>query len=886
MSSADRLAAALADRYRIERELGAGGMATVYLAEDGRHHRRVAIKVLHPELSAVLGPDRFLKEIELTANLQHPHILPLFDSGAVDGLLYYVMPFVEGETLRSRLTREHQLPIAESVRIAIDVAGALEYAHKRGVVHRDIKPENILLHEGRPQVADFGIALAVQQAGGSRMTQTGMSLGTPQYMAPEQAMGDKGVDARADVYALGAVTYEMLTGEPPFTGPTAQAIVAKVMTETPRPLSSQRPTVPAEVEAAVLTALQKLPADRFASAAEFASALGNPAFRTATHSRAVSSARSAPSVNAGWKWAAAVLALVAAVSGGMAIRTLARAGSEPRDIGLPPTAPMRMEDTKRNFAAAHDGSFIVYEARIGASSQLWYRSLVGPEVRAIAGTEGAFGTPRISPDDKRVAFAAGNEVKIVSFDGGRVTAVARTADPSGGSWLASGQIFFADDDGRVLRWIDPEPGPGKSIPLGALCILPQPIGDRDLVLCGGGSMKHAFARDPAQPNQKRFLHRSSKAAGAGPPLLLGSDFRIVDGKYLVYISLDGTLMATRFEEPDSLTVGRSVALVPGVRRSAYSGAGHFDITDTGALVYVPGINAEMGRLVRWSSDGRTVPLPIEEAIHLRFTPSPDGQRLGTVVEGIEQEELRIYDLRTGTYETVERGFFIGGPGWSPDGRRIAYRKQEFDAPDKETVYLRNLDSPEQPRVLISGDYRANEPNSYLADNFILLGVSVKDGVAMVIDPTTTPPKIDSLPFSNYFISISPDRKWIAYQNQGARGILLQPWPALDRRYQVDALGGEPRWRSATELVYVVLGTGGRSSMMRVTINSSASSPVGKPELLFADPRWADTPGWSHAIMPGGDLIYLQSPAENLGYYVRVVPGWVKAMKRSVDAANR
>jgi tRNA A-37 threonylcarbamoyl transferase component Bud32 len=874
-----RLTAALADRYRIERELGQGGMAMVYLAEDVRHRRKVAVKVLHPELSAVLGPDRFLKEIELTANLQHPHILPLFDSGTVDGLLYYVMPFVEGETLRSRLTREHQLPIAESIRIATDVADALEYAHKRGVVHRDIKPENILLHEGRPQVADFGIALAVQQAGGSRMTQTGMSLGTPQYMAPEQAMGDKGVDARADVYALGAVTYEMLTGEPPFTGPTAQAIVAKVMTESPRSLSSQRPTVPAEVEGAVLTALQKLPADRFESAAKFAEAMGNPAFRT----RVAGVSSTAPATHAGWKWAAVALALLAAVSGGVALVALTRGGSAPRDIGLPPTAPMRMEDTKRNFAAAHDGSFIVYEARIGASSQLWYRSLVGPEVRAIAGTEGAFGTPRISPDDKRVAFAAGNEVKILTMDGGRVTAVARTADPSGGSWLASGQIFFGDDDGRVLRWIDPEPGPGKSITLGALCILPQPIGRGDLVLCGGGSMKHAYARDPAQPNEKRFLRRSSKAAGAGPPLLLGSDFRIVDEKYLVYISLDGTLMATRFEELDSLTVGRTVALVPGVRRSAYSGEGHYDITGTGALVYVPGINAEMGRLVRWSSDGRTVPLPVDEAVHQRFTPSPDGQRLGTVVEGIEQEELRLYDLRTGTHETVDRGFFIGGPGWSPDGRRIAYRKQEFDSPDKETVYLRSLDSPEKPRVLISGDYRANEPNSYLADNFILLGVSVKGGVVMVIDPTSSPPKIDSLPFSTYFISISPDRKWIAYQNQGARGILLQPWPSLDRRYQVDAQGGEPRWRSATELVYVVPDG---SRLMQVRINSAASSPVGKPELLFADPRWADTPGWSLAIMPGGDVIYLQSPAENLGYYVRVVPGWVKAMKRAVNAANR
>jgi serine/threonine-protein kinase len=186
----------MADRYRIERELGAGGMATVYLAEDLKHHRKVAIKVLHAELSAILGPERFLKEIELTANLQHPHILPLFDSGSADGLLYYVMPYVEGETLRQRLDRERQLPISDSVRIASETADALGYAHKHGIVHRDIKPENILLHDGRVLVADFGIALAVQQAGGQRMTQTGLSLGTPQYMSPEQAMGERNVDAR------------------------------------------------------------------------------------------------------------------------------------------------------------------------------------------------------------------------------------------------------------------------------------------------------------------------------------------------------------------------------------------------------------------------------------------------------------------------------------------------------------------------------------------------------------------------------------------------------------------------------------------------------------------------------------------------------------------
>src|SRR5215472_2019009 len=231
-----QLNSSLGGRYAIDREIGRGGMATVYVARDVRHDRRVALKVLNPELGALLGVDRFIAEIKVTAKLQHPNLVPLFDSGEADGQLYYVMPFIEGESLRSRLTRERQLSVDDAVRIAMGAASALDYAHRHGIVHRDLKPENILLHEGQALVADFGIALAVASAGGSRMTETGLSLGTPHYMSPEQAMGERELTARSDVYALGAVLYEMLVGEPPFTGATAQAIVAKVVTEAPRPL--------------------------------------------------------------------------------------------------------------------------------------------------------------------------------------------------------------------------------------------------------------------------------------------------------------------------------------------------------------------------------------------------------------------------------------------------------------------------------------------------------------------------------------------------------------------------------------------------------------------------------------------------------------------------
>jgi len=275
-----RLSAALSGRYRIERELGAGGMATVYLAQDLKHDRKVALKVLKPELAAVLGAERFLAEIKVTANLQHPNLLPLFDSGEAGGFLYYVMPYIEGETLRARLQRERQLPVDETVRLVTLLANALDYAHAQGVIHRDLKPENILLQAGQPVIADFGIALAVAQAGGSRVTETGLSLGTPHYMSPEQAAGERELDAKSDQYALGAVAYEMLSGEPPHTGPTAQAIIARLMTEKPRSLRATRPGVLVAMDRAIGRALAKPPADRFPTCGAFARALvASPARR-------------------------------------------------------------------------------------------------------------------------------------------------------------------------------------------------------------------------------------------------------------------------------------------------------------------------------------------------------------------------------------------------------------------------------------------------------------------------------------------------------------------------------------------------------------------------------------------------------------------------------
>jgi len=311
----DQLNAALAGRYRIERELGEGGMATVYLARDLRHDRQVALKVLKPELAAVLGEQRFLREIQVTANLHHPHILPLYDSGSAGSVLFYVMPLVRGESLRARLDREQQLPVDETLRMIRQLAGALDYAHRQGIIHRDIKPENILLQDGEPVLSDFGIALAVTEAGGGRLTGTGLSIGTAQYMSPEQATAERDIDARSDIYSLGAVTYEMLAGEPPVTGPNPRAILAKLLTERPTSLRVVRDGVPESVEAAVMRALARTPSDRFGTAKEYADSL------TATPSQPVPAAGTGTAPRS--RWVAAVAGLVLVVVAGYA---LVRAG--------------------------------------------------------------------------------------------------------------------------------------------------------------------------------------------------------------------------------------------------------------------------------------------------------------------------------------------------------------------------------------------------------------------------------------------------------------------------------------------------------------------------------------------------------------------------------
>ena len=450
-SQIDRLRTALADRYQIGRELGAGGMATVFLAHDIKHDRQVAIKVLRPELAAVIGAERFLVEIKTTAHLQHPHILPLFDSGAADHFLFYVMPYVEGESLRDRMEREKHLPIADAVRISTEVASALDYAHRHGVIHRDIKPENILLHDGQALVADFGIALALHTVGKTRMTESGMSIGTPHYMSPEQAMGEREITSRSDIYALGCVTYEMLAGEPPFTGPTAQAIVAKVMTESPRPLLAQRRTIPPHVEDAVLTALEKLPADRFSTTAEFSTMLNGQAAPSATQRSG--SARRAVKLRSRIQLGVAlgVVAMFAFVAGfGSGRRPL-----PPLEIGrtVQVTSDPGLEVQP---ALSPDGRSVAYAGGTSGGTRIYVRQVAGGRATPISDdSTDSEDQPRWSPDGARILFLSRGGAFSAPASGGPVRQelpAGNGSSISNAAWAPDGQtIAYTVGDTLFVR---------------------------------------------------------------------------------------------------------------------------------------------------------------------------------------------------------------------------------------------------------------------------------------------------------------------------------------------------------------------------------------------------------------------------------------------------
>ncbi|HJR62431.1 MAG TPA: protein kinase [Gemmatimonadaceae bacterium] len=875
------LTTALSGRYQLERVLGAGGMATVYLAEDARHGRRVAIKVLHPELSAVLGPERFLKEIELTAKLQHPHILPLFDSGSAEGLLYYVMPFVEGETLRARLERERQLPIGDAIRIATEVADALGYAHRHGVIHRDVKPENILLHDGHVVVADFGIALAVQHAGGQRMTQTGLSLGTPQYMAPEQAMGERDIGPRADVYALGAVTYEMLVGEPPFTGPSAQAIVAKVMTDRPAPPSSVRDTIESYLDDAVLTALAKLPADRFATAAELAQALrASGEAPNAMSGRSRASALADRRRRRAWSWVALAL-VVGALGGGLAGQSWVR-GRQARPQVM--RFAVALERTERTAVSggtdapvfSPDGRAFLYREDQGA---LMLRELDQPEAMRLPGTDEAWGQ-FFSPDGETIGFVEGfpGSLKLIRLDGSApVTLVPDSAQGFSASWGEDGWIYYVGGSPAALRRVRASGGPSE------LMLAPD---------TSRGEL--AFTWPELLPGGRVLLLtvvRRDRGADVAALDLESRELRVLArgfrGMYarsghLVTVHGDGRIFAAPFDAQRAVVSGRAVQVGDGVR--VVDGAPFIGLSRTGTLLYLTARQSRQVVLV--ARDGSEQPLDPAWTGEIETTAlSPDGTRLAVSEKREGVSEIWLKDLRSGSYSRLASGgVFNYRPAWSSDGATVLFTS---DRDGLLKLYSVPADGATPPRLFASTNRPVDESHVSPDGRWLLFRLgsgSRRDihGVRIGVDSFPGRPLV-ATDAEEYAPALSPDGRWLAYAAYDASGrseVYVRPFPATSAaRWTVSSGGGtEPVWaKSGRELYYRDAG----QRLVAVALTPGPSFGIESRRVLFSTSEYtSDTRHAAYLVMPDGQFLFTRILGGATPRYV-LVGNWFTELEQQV-----
>jgi Tol biopolymer transport system component len=845
----EQLRLALAERYLVERELGEGGMATVYLARDLKHDRLVALKVLRPELAAILGGQRFLTEIKTTANLQHPHILPLHDSGEAGGMVYYVMPFVEGESLRERLTREQQLPVDEAVQIAVEVADALEYAHQHGVIHRDVKPENILLHGGHALVADFGIALAASRSeGATRMTETGMSLGTPAYMAPEQAMGERAITPKADIYALGAVLYEMLSGEPPFTAPTAQAIIARVMTEEPRALTLHRHTIPPHVEAATRKALEKLPADRFATAEEFAAALRDPTFRAAGR---LPGGEAAPMASAATRrlgralpWAIAAAAAVIAVVALLRPRPL-----EPvtRYALALPTA--QEPDPNTRVIPSPDGSMLLFAGPVPgqpmpAVRQLWIKPRNQYTAAPLQGTAGAWNAT-FSPDGQWVAFIQSSQLKKVAVSGGSPLTLADSAAPGqpGIAWLDDGTIVYVQVRAAALRRVSAAGGPSKVV-----------LRSDTLTVFGPSPL----------PGARGVLYSQCSDRGCGDVNVMALDLRsgasrlvvpgAVTAQYLttgdvLYVRGDGAAFAAPFSLRTLRLTGSAVSVLDSV--AAFTGFPLFAVSRSGMLVVRrgsgSGVTGGQYDMVWVDRSGRES--PINMGGPLRIDPwggnpgwelSPDGRRLaiGLLTEAggnIWVKQLPAGPLSRVTFDSQpsER------PRWLPGGRAISFvalrggdielHRVNADGTGGEQVLARN------PGLIFEG--AASPDGRWIVVRIHGgLGFQGRQILGYRAGDTTAVPLVVSPGFDEDAFRLSPDGRWIAYESNetGRREVYVRRFPNTNEgKWQASTDGGyAPLWaRSGRELFFV----DAQRRMTVVPFTPGAATPIGAPRVLFTLP---------------------------------------------------
>jgi serine/threonine-protein kinase len=877
----ERLQAALADRYRIERELGAGGMATVYLAHDPRHNRKVAIKVLHPELAAILGAERFLKEIEVTANLQHPHILPLFDSGEADGLLYYVMPCVEGESLQEKLEREKQLSIEESIAIADAVAKALDYAHRRDVIHRDIKPANILLHEEQPVVSDFGIALAVSAAGGRRLTETGLSMGTPEYMSPEQAAGERTLDARSDLYSLGCVVYEMLLGEPPHTGPTAQSIIAKVITDEPRRITKLRKTVPGHVEYAVHRALAKLPADRFSTASEFAEALAD---RSAAQTWP---GFAAPAEDNGWtrfavrqRWLRWAVPLSLAVLAGAAAWGWLRPTPSPRrelarfEILFP--ARESWSGQRHAIALSPDGSNIAYVGEGTGGQGLFLRPIDQVEAQLLPGTEGAQ-DPFFSPDGQWVGFALVSGLKKVPVAGGPPVTIVEYPEPRGAVWGDDDVILFGSTSG--LWRVAAEGGEAEHL-TDLNADRGELLHSRPELLPGGRAMLFTIGTGGLEETQVAALSLETREVTY---LFRGMVPRYCETGHVVYGRPDGVLMAVPFDPAQLQATGASVSLVDDVMVKP-TGTMDFTVSRNGSLVYQRGTMAAR-TVVMVDRHGAEAPLIEEQNTYVSPRFSPDGTRLAIGVGVPPTRQIWIYEMAEGTMVPLTFEGHNYYPVWTPDGERVTFASETPNSVD--IAWIRSDGSGASEQLLANG--RWNYPESWSPDGRHLLYRDQDPNVQRDIwlltrDGESAPRPFFQLPSQEESPEISPDGRWLAYASDmsGRYEVYVSGFPEPGRRRHFSLDGGtEPVWsRDGNELFY-------RSgdALAAAAVETTPDFRVLTREVLFEGPYSLWPYHSNYDVLPNGQRFVMIKPVRDESARLVVVLNWFEELRRLMEGGS-
>ena len=846
----ERLSAALAGRYRIERHLGEGGMATVFLAEDLKHKRKVALKVLKPELAAVLRAERIVQEITTTASLQHPHILALFDSGTADGFLFYVMPWIDGETLREKLSRETQLGVDEAVRIAREVLDALEYAHQHGIVHRDIKPENILLHGGHALVADFGIALAVSAAAGGRMTETGLSLGTPHYMSPEQATAEKEITARSDVYSVGSVLFEMLSGQPPHLGGSAQQIIMKIIAEPVEAVTKFRKSVPPNVTSAVAKSLEKLPADRFDSAKAFSEALGNPNYTNATAAGAAPTPTIARRrrLRESAAWLVAVVAVATTLWGWF--RPTASVVSRER-IVLWDDQQIPAAHVGREVAISPDAGTVVFMDSSGAGTQLYAKERERLDATAVAGTAGVAGAPAFSPDGAWIAFVTRDgKVKKVPRLGGSAIPIADSAYTLFPSlaWLDGGTILYVDALSGV-----------------------RAVGQE------GGATRKMFT--PATDTAARWI-RSVTGLPGGQAALLGacvpgcpaSDLRVLDVKSLkitvladqvlagwplpggavAFVRRDGGVLAAPFDLRTLKFTRPPTPMLDGVRTSLQTA--DMAVSANGTVIYAAGDAAAMAdaQVVWVTRAGAVTPMDSAWTIHLggaggKLALSADSRRLAVAVARPGDEarhDIWIKQLDIAPFPSSKLTFDGDNisPAWTPDGQAVLYAS---GAIPPGLIRRRRADGtgPVDTLLTLRRGIFAVVLTHDTTQFVVRLAVSPsRDIVRGRRGDTASMPLMASPSFDEVSPALSPDGRWLAYaSNESGRfEVYVRPYPDVNSggRWPVSQNGGHaPAWaHSGRELFF----RNGANALVAAAVVTGATFAPGAQTALFDVSRFAGT----------------------------------------------